>query len=81
MCTSGDVHGGTPATAAKGVKLHFVSRFNFLQMKRKALLAVMGVHTLLTVGCVLAGQDIQLGLLSLVLGAAVWGTAAVFAPK
>lgn len=44
-------------------------------MKRK-LLAVMGVHTLLTVGCVLAGQDIQLGLLSLVLGVAVWGTAA-----
>jgi hypothetical protein len=69
------VHGGTPATAAKGVKLHFFSRFNFLQMKRK-LLAVMGVHTLLTVGCVLAGQDIQLGLLSLVLGVAVWGTAA-----
>ena len=44
-------------------------------MKRK-LLAVMGVHTLLTVGCVLAGQDIQLGLLSLVLAVAVWGTAA-----
>ena len=49
-------------------------------MKRK-LLAVMGVHTLLTVGCVLAGQDIQLGLLSLVLAVAVWGTAAVCAPK